>query len=120
VNDSVYSIDVTVIKRVRNVPRDRRRDVFLNNVGALDKEIQLVHAALDWQYTVLYAANMLLAADADAPSMVGFCEPLRMTSVQRRPRLVNPDMFGAGQTQAAGMARTITFGGARRVSAIQR
>lgn len=116
VRDYVYSVAVTVIKRTRHVPRDRMRDVFLHNIGALDLEIDKIAAAIDWQYTVTTAANVLLDEAGDTAQ--GFHHPLVFQSVDARPRLVAPEAFAATGQQAAGMARTVFFGEARRTKTV--
>lgn len=118
VSDRVYSVDVAVVLRIRHVPRDRRRDVFLNNVANLDDELERIHNAIDWQYAVNTTANALILADS--ASAEGFIEPLRFAGVTRKPRLVGPDAFASKETQAAGLARTISFGGARRITTVSR
>lgn len=114
VNDLVYGLDVTVIKRIRHVPRDRTRDVFLNNLDNLNDEIDAIYNAIDFVYAVNDAANTIITNDNG--STEGFVEPLKFQSVERRPRQVNPELFAAQGTQAAGLARTISFHGARRIT----
>jgi hypothetical protein len=116
VRDYVYAVQVCVIKRVRHVPRDRLRDVFLNNLDALDAEIDAIAAAVDWKYEVTTDANALLVIDGDTAQ--GFHHPLVFESVDAKPRLVNPEIFAATGATAAGMARTIYFGGARRTKTV--
>ena len=116
VRDYVYAVEVTVTKRIRHVPRDRMRDVFLNNLDALDQEIENIAAAIDWQYAVMTAVNGLLIAAGDAAQ--GFHHPLVFQSVDRKPRLVSPDVFAGTGQAAAGMARTIHFDGARRTKTV--
>ena len=116
VRDYVYSVAVTVVKRIRHVPRDRMRDVFLNNLGSMDDEIAKICAAIDWTYEVATAATALLVAADDKAQ--GFVHPLVFTHVDARPRLVNPDIFAATGQQAAGMARTVYFDTARRITKV--
>jgi hypothetical protein len=115
VYDLVYSVDVCVARRIAHVPRDRRRDVFLHNVGAIDELLDLVTATVDWSYTLMAAANALILSETGTAE--GFVEPLRFAGVDRRPRLASPEQFAAvANKQPAGMLRTISFGGARRTS----
>jgi hypothetical protein len=116
VRDYVYAVDVTVVKRVRHVPRDRLRDVFLNNLESLDAELDKIAAAIDWQYGVTSRANDLLDASGDTAQ--GFHHPLVFQSVDSRPRLVGPEVFAATGRTPAGMARTIHFDAARRTKTV--
>ncbi|MGH8743511.1 MAG: hypothetical protein ACREUY_04455 [Burkholderiales bacterium] len=113
VNDLVYSVLVAVVRRIGNVPRDRRRDVFLNNLNTLDDDIDKVYSALDWKYEVMNAANALILTDTT--STQGFIEPLRLVGDVGRPRLVDAEFFG-GKEGVAGMMRILPFGGARRIT----
>ena len=115
INDLVYGVDVLVVKRVTHIPRDRKRDVFLNNLDALTEEIDKIYSAIDFSYPLLNAANALILAATG--SSEGFMEPLNFAGVDKRPREVNPELFNdvPGKTKA-GMARTIMFHGARRMT----
>lgn len=117
VSDRVYSVEACVIKRIRAVPRDRQRDVFLSNLDSLDEELDKIHEAIDWQYAVNTLAN---AALTERGQVHGFIEPLRFSGVDKKPRLAPPELFGAAGTQTAGMMRTIYFGGARRINLVTR
>jgi hypothetical protein len=116
VRDYVYGVNVTPIKRIRAVPRDRFRDVFLNNLDALAEEIEKITDQIDWSYELMTAVNAKLAELGDAAQ--GFVEPLKFASVDQKPRLISPDVFAATGQQAAGMARTIHFFGARRIRTV--
>lgn len=113
VRDYVYGVNVTPIKRIRHVPRDRFRDVFLNNLSGLAAEIEKITDAIDWSYGLITAANTELTKLGDTAQ--GFIEPLKFASVEQKPRLISPDVFAATGQQAAGMGRTIYFFGARRI-----
>jgi hypothetical protein len=114
VADLLYAVDVTVVKRAKHVPRDRQRNVFLDNLSGFDAEFAKVFSALDWSYAVNAAANELLLQEAAVEER--FVEPLRFASMDRKPRPANPDFFAASGNQAAGLMRTISFGGARRIT----
>ena len=121
VHDLVWNVNAFVIKRIRNVPRDRLRDTFLENIGSLDEDIDKIIEAVDWQYDVINTATDSLADEGLEP---GFIEPLKFIGLDDKPRLANPDLF-AGATQNAGsvpcgMVRAIRFGGARRITYVQR
>ncbi len=114
VNDLIYSLNVAVIRRIGNVPSDRRRDVFLNNLNTLDDDIDRVFAVVDWKYDLMNAANSLIAAETG--SREGFIEPLRLVGEVSRPRLVGAEVFGGKDDSDAGMLRVVPFGGARRIT----
>lgn len=113
VSDMIYGVDVAVIKRVAHVPRDRLRDVFLNNLRSLNYEVGRVISAIDWSYTVSNAATTLIAAESDTE---GFIEPLRMNNLEKRPRVVPAEVFGATGGHLSGMLRIASFYGARRLA----
>ena len=121
VHDLVWNVNVFVIKRIRNVPRDRLRDTFLENIGSLDEDIDKIIEAVDWQYDVINAATTSLA---DEGLENGFIEPLKFIGLDDKPRLANPDLFaGAAQNAGSvpcGMVRAIRFGGARRITYVKR
>lgn len=115
VNDLVYGADILVVKRIAHVPRDRRRDVFLKNLDSLDAEIDKVYAAIDFNYSLLAAANLLIKNETT--STEGFTEPLKFVGVDRRPRLAPAELFAAKPgEQAAGLIRVVSFHGARRIT----
>lgn len=109
VNDLIYAVDVTVIQRVANVARDRYR----TTLTALEALADLIFPVVDFNYTTLAAANTLLAAETPS-STEGFSEPLRFIGMGK-PRLVSGELFGGAEPKA-GLARTVSFGGARRIT----
>lgn len=115
VNDLVYSVDIGVVRRIGNIPRDRLRNVFYEHVAALTEAIDDIYVEIDFDYTLMNAANTLITEET--ASTEGFIEPLVFQGMERRPRLVSGEMFAAGQSgQRAGLMRTISFGGARRIT----
>jgi len=114
INDLLYAVDVMVARRISNVPRDRRREQFLWNLQALTAIMDVVFGAVDFQYGLINAANALITTDTT--STEGFIEPLRFTGMDSRPRVVGGDLFGGTDDTAAGLARTIHFGNARRIT----
>jgi hypothetical protein len=121
VHDLVWNVNAFIVRRIRNVPRDRLRDTFLENLDSLDEEIDKIIEAIDWQYDVINAATTSLEAAGLTP---GFIEPLKFIGLDDKPRMANPEIF-AGATQQAGsvpcgMVRAMRFGGARRVTYVVR
>lgn len=110
VNDLVYGIDIFVATRaLSRTPRDR----MLANLTELNTLIDRIYPVLDFNYTAINAANALILADTG--STEGFVEPLRFAAVEKRPRVVDGEVFG-GTGVNAGVARTIQFHGARRIT----
>lgn len=115
VNDLLYSVDVSVLIRIRAVPRDRRRDVFAMNLDALNERIDEIWPLIDFDYTTINAASTMITERNESEE--GFCEPLQFSSVDRRPRLVAGDVYAADSSQAhVALARSINFNGARRIT----
>ncbi len=118
VRDLLLSVNAFVIRRIRNVPRDRLRNVFAENLGCLDDDIDKIIEAVDWRYEVVNAANAALTLEGLEP---GFLEkPLIFTGLDDKPRLANPDLFAGAQQNTgsvtAGMVRAIRFGNARHLT----
>lgn len=114
VNDLVYGVDVLVVVRVGNVARDRLRDTFLNNVGALDEQIDKLFPVIDFNESLRNDANTIIQAEGG--STEPFIENLRFTGTDARPRLADAELFAGTTGQAAGLMRVIHFHGARRIT----
>lgn len=115
ISDLIYSVNVGVVKKAGDTPRDRRRNIFFRNLSSLTAEIDKVFTAIDFSYTVMNAANALIFAET--ASVHGFIRPLTMQSMDRQPRVVPGEFFaGTPGEQVAGLMRTITFGGCRRLT----
>lgn len=114
INDLVYSVEVTVIRRAAHIARDRKEGVFYTNTGNLCDEIDLIYNAIDWNYTVTAAAETLITAAGYSAANERF-HPLVFTSMDPKPRVCSGEMFG-GQGANAGLMRSIRFGGARRIT----
>lgn len=121
VHDLTWNVNAFIVRRIRNVPRDRLRDTFLENLDCLDEEIDKIIEAIDWQYDVINSATTSLA---DAGLTPGFIEPLKFQGLDDKPRMANPDLFAGAQQQGGsvpcGMVRAIRFGGARRITYVDR
>jgi hypothetical protein len=115
VNDLIYAVDVGVVKRAGATPRDRRRNIFFRNLSSLDAELDKIFTAIDFEYDVMNAANALILAETGSTN--GFIRPLVFTGMDRKPRVVPAEFFaGAPGENAAALMRTISFGGARRLT----
>lgn len=114
ISDLLYQVDVLVARRITHVPRDRRRERFLDNLQSLTTVMDKVFEAVDFNYTTMNAANTLITAET--ASTEGFTEPLKFVGMDGRPRIVGAELFGGSEENAAGLARTIHFGNARRIT----
>lgn len=114
VNDLLYGVKVMVIRRISNVPKDRRVDVFLRDFGNLADEMDRIYQSIDFNYLVNDRANELITAETG--STEGFVEPLKFVSIEERPRVAPAEIFGGSRDPAAGLMRTISFFGARRLT----
>ena len=114
VNDLVYSIDVCVMIRISNTARDRRYNPYLANSTALATECDNIYNAIDWNYTLMAAANTLISTEFPAETQ-GFIEPLRFAGAGR-PRIISGEEFGDVNNKASGLVRVLSFGGARRIT----
>lgn len=114
VHDLIVGVSVLVIQRSAHIARDRQREVFIGNLGELSSLIDAVHAAIDFNYDLLTAANTLISTETS--STEGFFEPLRFSGLDPRPRPAMAEMFAAVPSrQQAGLMRAIHFHGARRM-----
>lgn len=112
--DFVYSVKVTVIRRITHVPKDKTRDVYLNNSVNLAAEIDKIISVIDFNYSVMNAANALIQTETS--STQGFHHPLVFDNVTSEPEICGSEIFSGTREDRAGMKRTITFGMARRTT----
>jgi hypothetical protein len=113
VRDLLYGLSVLVIVRANNVPRDRKRDVFLGNLGNLAELEEKVINGVDWTYAVMNAANTLILAET--ANAQGFMEPLKFAGVDSKPRVIPAEAFGSSNGPG-GLGRAVHFHGARRIT----
>ncbi len=115
--DQVVGCRVVVFQRMADVPRDRRRNVFLERTKGLNRLLNQVHAAIDFSYPVLDAANTSLGSAITEGE--GFREPLKFAGVDPRPQTVMHDPYEAASNPRRGadpvlaIKRGINFSGAR-------
>jgi hypothetical protein len=119
--DRLLSVRVTMFHRISALPRDRRRNVFLEQNSGLYASLQKIVNAIDFNYAVITRANALM----ELPSGRGFVEPLRYASVDPKPGVINHDAYDAfneptkGAHPILGMKRGVTFSLARFMSNIR-
>lgn len=127
-NDAVFdlylSVKVVCYQKIGNVPRDRRRDVFLERLTGLNARLDKIMYAIDKNRSVVETASNLL--QVEVPLANPFIEPLRFVSLDSKPRAVvaseydgTPDAQNASNPVVA-LARGVTFGRARIMETIQR
>jgi hypothetical protein len=114
----VFGVRVAAIKRIGNVPRDRRRDsVFSYNLDSVNTLLTQVSEALRLDYAVLNIANATLSLRG----MTGkFMVPMNVQSVDPKPRTETGDIYDAKRqaqkgTPVAAIVRGINFAGAEYV-----
>lgn len=114
VNDLLYGVDILIAVRIGNVPRDRLRNVFINNLGALDEELDKIFPVVDFNEKLRVDANTLITIENG--STEGFSENLRFVGTDQKPRLAPAEMFGSANNPSAGLMRVLHFHGARRIT----
>ena len=123
--DEVYHLYVTVTLRAARVPPDRwGTDLIDKATTGMDDLCQSVKVSIHKDAAndvVIRAANILLGAGADGFSGInGFVESLIFENMgDDAPK--GPDWFSADpeDLHGVGFARTLRFGGARRVQTLE-
>lgn len=119
VSDIVFGVRVTVFRRTRDIPRDMRRSVFLDQVVGLNAKLDAILDVLDWNPSVTNTATLLIREQT--PDALGFMNHLRFVSCDSKPQSVIGDPYGAhiessmGTDNYVGLKRSIYFAGARRI-----
>lgn len=114
--DVMFGCRVTVFQKMADVPRDRRRSVFLERARGVNKRLDAVMSAIDFSYDVTTAATALLVAGQ-------FVEPFKFTGLDDRPQPVVRDAYDAagaitkGGDPVLAIKRGINFFGARFMKA---
>lgn len=107
-------IRVFCVWRIRKIPRDRKRDVYLSNTDGLSAMLTTVYGAIHNVYMNndidAVADEMGIGLTVKGCRMV---EPLRFQNLEGQTKLIYPADYGSNENQPAGMGRTITFGRAR-------
>ena len=124
--DLVMSVGVTLYERIGDVARDRRRSVFMDRLGGLNRRSTKAARAIDFSYGPLSTANEELRIrepgdpdyDPEAEPNIGgeFVEPLRFAG-SGPPAAVHREPYAAaGYSKGdpvVAMKRSIRFTGAR-------
>ena len=117
--DLVFGCRVTVYVRSRNMPRDKRRNLYLDQVKGINRTLDRVIRAIDWNRQVILATNANIRVQE--PNASGLIHPLSLVSVDAKPRTVVGEVYGANVQSAmgadtyVGLARGVGFANARRM-----
>jgi hypothetical protein len=117
--DLEFGCRITVYQRTRDVPRDMRRSVYLDQVRGINAKLDRIVNSIDWKPEVINTANLLLREQDE--NALGFMNMLRLVSIDSKPRSVIGDTYGAniqsavGSDNYVGLSRGVYFGGARRI-----
>jgi hypothetical protein len=122
VHDFVHSVQVLCIARKLEA-RDKSR-IFLDGLANVNDMIANVILAIDWQHDCLsYINHVLETIKKGASPFTGGSVP-RMTRIDSKPKPVTAPLYGGqsiggkGTTPYVGMARSIYFGGMRRIATV--
>ncbi len=107
--DKVHGIRVMVIIRAVKKPRDRSRDLFLDNTGSMDAFVGLIEGVIDFSDDLRNAANALIVGD-------GFTENLKWAGYSPLTFVASSMFQGRSGEERAGLKRIIHFGGARIIT----
>lgn len=117
VRDFLFGINIAVVRRIGNVPKDRKADLFIENVDSIENDVDRIISLVDWKEEIRTTANAII--NADTGSSEGFLTPLRLSGEVRPPQPVGGDKFSsANGKEPAGMMVVIPFHGARRITTI--
>ena len=109
VSDKLYGVDVLVVKRGVSKPRDRARDLFLQNSIGLGDLIDAIETGVDFDYTVMNAANAIIGGSE------GFIEPLVFAGLGRIATVDSSVFAGVPGENQAGLKRILMLRRARRI-----
>lgn len=118
VHDLRMNVRVTVYKRITEIARDRRRNIFLDLLTGLNKTLDQVIVLIDNNQTLRTAAQTLVQAETGYDTGE-FPETFRAYVPDSSPRPVFKDPYDAAQMSAAAsdptvaIARGVTFQRAR-------
>lgn len=121
VHDVIHGVQVMVVNRAV-VARDQRRSIFMNRLIGINQQIANVISAIDWQLDVMSYINHLMYEDF--PNAEPFIHPLSLKRIDPKPRMISNEAFagtqigGKGTTPFIAMARSVYFGGLRRMQTI--
>ncbi len=110
---------VVAYQRCANVPRDRRRSVFMTALTGINAILDQIIMTVDHNVGIIVAANNSISTAL--PGAQGFISPLRLLGIDRSARMVTGEVYGAHPedvtkaTAVAAICRGLDFGQARRL-----
>lgn len=127
--DVTIDVKVTLFRRITEVARDRRRNVFLDLLKGTCLSLDRIVRSLDYNYELLTSAQTLVQAIVDAdvgvPDAITantsgqWPEPFRSFTPDSVPQMVYRDPYDAAQMAGApadpiiALKRGVVFSGAR-------
>jgi len=114
--DETYGIEIAVVMRVADVPKDSLSDFYLHGANSLNSELGRIRDAVDFSYDLMNDCNEQLKRLSKNVSAQPFSHPLVWQGYSARPRIVGSEYFSdiAGE-QKAGLVRSVQFDEARRI-----
>ena len=114
--DRYLSVDIHVIVRVQEVPKDRLKKQFYVNSKALNTLCSQVEDVIDFKWEVCTRAGVeLQTLESSTTAAQGFVEPLKFRS-RLNPVAISSSFFSGTRAEAVtGLSRTIQFEKARRI-----
>lgn len=117
--DTLFSFRVVVYHRMAHIPRDRRRNVFLDRSTGLNARLNEAMAVLDFSNALIAEATAELNRNTPTGQ---FVEPARFASVDAQPRLITFETYDAERVNVnpvnpiVAMARGASFQGCRFIA----
>lgn len=129
--DETCGVQVTIFVRAPKMPEDRFHRLLVGTTDPADPSgaksllgwCERIRVAMHLDVgadRILNLANTYITAFFGDNNASGFCEPLRIQDMGRSDRKP-PRWFGSEEAgpEYSGIARTLTFGGARRIQSIE-
>lgn len=116
--EETFGIRLTVSERI-DVPLDRVGQKTIDEalLGLNDRCMAIRAMMVNYQYTIMNAANTLINAQTGGP-FDGFNEPLFYEGPAGPAELVSGDWFHAEPEELAAVRKTLRFGRAKRIQKI--
>lgn len=109
-------VKVFCMWRLRAVPRDRRRESYLENYRGLSAMLDGVYDCVHNYYFGPMINEIVKELKLFKFHGCQMVEPLRFVQLEGQHKIIYPPDFGSNQSQPAGIGRSIIFGRARYVS----
>ncbi len=119
--DNYLAVRVVLFHKITNQPRDRVRNVFLNQTRGINADLMKLRNGIEFSSEVRIKANTYLEATIGE----GFIEPLRFANIDPRPMPIDATPYEAASMPAKGarsnlaIKRGINFVYARFLRAVR-